>query len=65
MSRRVFDELLHLAAGLAAAIVLTRAAMWAYPPGRPDIAWCGAAAFVATLVTGLEPVARAWREVRP
>jgi len=59
MGRATLVEVLHIAAGLAAAAALTYAAAWAYPLGREVIWWCGAGAMVATVVMGLGPLRRA------
>ena len=58
MSRTVV-ELLHIAAGLLAAVAMTWAAAWAYPLGRETIWWWGAAAMVATVLMGIGPLRRA------
>ena len=59
MGRATLVELLHIAAGLAAAAALTSAVVWAYPLGRVAIWCCGAAAMVAVAVMGLAPLNRA------
>ena len=61
---RVAVEILHILIGLAAAIALTIAAAWAYPLGREAIWWCGRAAMVATVLMGIGPLRRAWRQDR-
>ena len=65
--RGVFDtkqttiEVLHILAGLAAAVAMTWAAAWSYPLGWDVIWWCGAAAMVATVLMGVGPLRRARR----
>ena len=68
--RGVFDmkkttiEILHILAGLVVAIAITWAAAWSYPLGWDVIWWCGAAAMVATVAMGLQPLRRAQRHDR-
>ncbi|SFP46114.1 hypothetical protein [Sphingomonas rubra] len=64
MGRRALTELFFIVAGLAAAWVMTKLAMWAYPLGRDVIRWCGLAAMLATIVMGVGPLARAVRADR-
>ena len=54
-------EILHIVAGLVAAVAITWAAAWSYPLGWDVIWWCGAAAMVATLAMGIRPLRRARR----
>jgi len=54
-------EILHIVAGLVAAVGITWAAAWSYPLGWDVIWWCGAAAMVATLAMGIRPLRRARR----
>ncbi len=49
-------EILHIVAGLVAAVAITWAAAWSYPLGWDVIWWCGAAAMVATLAMGIRPL---------
>ena len=56
---RMAIELLHVAAGLVAAVAMAWAAAWAYPLGRETIWWCGAAAMLATVLMGVGPLRRA------
>ncbi|MBB3879583.1 hypothetical protein [Sphingomonas pseudosanguinis] len=56
---RVRIELFYIVLGLVAAVIMTRAAAWAYPLARAEIWWCGAAAMVATVVMGIGPLHRA------
>lgn len=56
---RTTVELLHIVAGLAAALAMTWAAAWAYPLGFETIWWCGAAAMAATVLMGIGPLRRA------
>ena len=59
MGRHAVIELLHIAAGLAAALAMTWAAAWAYPLGF-DVIWgCGGFAMLATVVMGIGPLRRA------
>ena len=58
---RVAVELFYLALGLIAAVALSAAAAWAYPPAFTVIWWCGAGAAAATLLMGVGPLRRAWR----
>lgn len=60
MTRTVI-ELLHIVAGLVAAVVLTALCAWAYPHGRAVIWACGAGAMVAVVVMGIVPLRRALR----
>ncbi len=54
-------EILHILAGLMAAVAITWAAAWSYPLGQ-DVIWaCGAAAMVATVLMGVGPLRRARR----
>ena len=48
-------EILHIVAGLVAAVAMTWAAAWSYPLGWDVIWWCGAAAMVAAISTGWWP----------
>lgn len=61
---RMLVELLHIAAGLVAAVVLTALCAWAYPHGRAVIWACGAGAMVAVVVMGIVPFRRALRTDR-
>jgi len=54
-------EILHIVAGLVAAVAITWAAAWSYPLGWDVIWWCGAAAMVATLAMGIRPLRHARR----
>ncbi|WP_343527919.1 hypothetical protein [Sphingomonas sp.] len=56
---RVLIELFYIVLGLAAALVMTWAAAWAYPLGRAEIWWCGIGAMVATVAMGVGPLHRA------
>ncbi|MGE7207415.1 hypothetical protein ACQKJZ_17280 [Sphingomonas sp. NPDC019816] len=56
---RVRIELFHIALGLAAAVVMTWAAAWAYPLARTEIWWCGLGAMIATVAMGIGPLHRA------
>lgn len=58
---RTLIELLHIAAGLAGAVVLTALCAWAYPHGRAVIWACGAGAMVAVVLMGVVPLRRALR----
>jgi hypothetical protein len=59
---RTLVEALHIIGGLAAAVAITWIAAWSYPLGWDVIWWCGAGAMVATLLMGIGPLRRAWRE---
>lgn len=63
MSRTVI-ELLHIVAGLVAAVVLTVLCTWAYPHGRAVIWACGTGAMVAVVLMGVVPLRRALRADR-
>ncbi|WP_380778395.1 hypothetical protein [Sphingomonas sp. R86520] len=54
-------EILHILAGLAAAVAMTWAAAWSYPLAWGVIWWCGAAAMVATVAMGIRPLRHARR----
>jgi hypothetical protein len=54
-------EILHILAGLAAAVAMTWAAAWSYPLAWDVIWWCGAAAMVATVAMGIRPLRHARR----
>jgi hypothetical protein len=58
--RRTLIELLHIAAGLAAAAALTKAIAWSYPLGAHVAWWCGGTAMVATLAMSASQLRRAW-----
>ena len=64
MGRRTLTELFFITAGLVVAMLMTWAAMWAYPMGRGVIRWCGLAAMAATIAMGAGPLARAIRNDR-
>ena len=64
MGRRTLVELLHVAAGLAAAVWLTSRFARSYPLGREVIWWCGTGAMLATLAMAVRPVRRALAEDR-
>ena len=54
-------EILHILAGLVAAVAITWAAAWSYPLGQ-DVIWsCGAAAMVATVLMGVVAGVYYWR----
>ncbi len=57
-------EILHIVAGLVAAVAMTWSAAWSYPLAWDVIWWCGAAAMVATVAMGLRPLRRARRKDR-
>jgi hypothetical protein len=54
-------EILHIIAGLAAAVAMTWAAAWSYPLAWDVIWWCGGAAMVATVAMGVQPLRHARR----
>jgi len=57
--RNTLIELIHIAAGIAAAVVVTKLAAWAYPLGRETIWWVGAAMVVVVTVMGVRSLRRA------
>ena len=64
MGRKVLTELLHMIAGLMAAVAMTAGAAWAYPLGATVIWACGIFAMVATALMGIGPLRRAARADR-
>jgi hypothetical protein len=61
---RVLIELLHLLAGIFAAILIASLAAWSYPLAKHDIWWVAYAAMAALVLMGVGPVRRAWTEDR-
>ncbi|OQW45391.1 MAG: hypothetical protein A4S12_12840 [Proteobacteria bacterium SG_bin5] len=59
MGRHVAIELLHIAAGIALALLMAWGAAWAVPLARHDIWTVAAFAVVAILLLGLRQLARA------
>ncbi len=56
---RVLIELLHILAGIFAAILIASLAAWSYPLAKQDIWWVAYAAMVALVVMGIGPIRRA------
>ena len=52
-------ELVHIAAGIAATLALTKVAAWAYPWGRETIWWVGAAMVLVVTVMWVGALRRA------
>ncbi|MCM8730849.1 hypothetical protein ACFO8O_07685 [Hephaestia sp. GCM10023244] len=61
---RVLAELLHIVAGLAAALAVTWVSAWAYPLGAKTIWTIGGVAMVLTVLMGINPLRRAIRITR-
>ena len=61
---RVLIEVLHIAAGLAAAMLIAALAAWSYPLARRDIWQVDYIAMVIVVLMGIEPILRAYREDR-
>ena len=64
MSRRATVELLHVAIGLLATVLIVKASSWAYPLARWEIEVTGIACAVAVVLLGIGPVRRAWAHDR-
>jgi len=56
---RVLIEMLHIVAGLFAAMLIASLAAWSYPLARQDIWWVTYAAMIAVVVMGIGPIRRA------
>ena len=61
---RVLIEVLHVAAGLIAAVLIASLAAWSYPLAKQDIWLVTYAAMAAVVAMGVGPVRRAWAEDR-
>lgn len=61
---RVLIELVHIAIGLAAAVVIAWLAAWAYPRARADIWLVAYVAMAAVVVMGIRPLNAARRADR-
>jgi hypothetical protein len=61
---RIAVELLHILAGLAAALAVTWVSAWAYPLGESTIWTIGGVAMVLTVLMGINPLRRAIRVTR-
>ncbi len=61
MPKRTITELLHLAAGLVATALITKAAQWAYPLGRVELYWIGWVSALVVVSMAVRPLRNAWR----
>jgi hypothetical protein len=61
---RVLIEVLHIAIGLAAAVLIAALASWAYRLGERDFWLVAYVAMVAIVVMGVKPIVRAFHEDR-
>ena len=61
---RVLIEVLHILAGIFAAMLIASLAAWSYPLAKHDIWWVAYAAMVAVVLMGVGPIRRAWAEDR-
>jgi pilus assembly protein TadC len=61
---RVLIEVLHVLAGLAAALLVGALAAWSYPLGRGDIWLVTYAGMIAVAAMGVGPIRRAIAEDR-
>ncbi|MBX3594443.1 hypothetical protein [Sphingomonas sp.] len=61
---RVLVEALHIAAGIAAALVIGGTMAWAYPLGARDIWMVTAVAVLCVILMGIGPMRRAARATR-
>jgi hypothetical protein len=61
---RIAVELLHIVAGLAAALAVTWVSAWAYPLGEKTIWTIGYVAMALTVLMGINPLRRAVRVTR-
>ena len=57
---RLLIEVIHIALGLIAAMVIASLAAWSYPRATDDIWLVAYACMAAVVVMGLGPVRRAW-----
>ncbi|MCW4463694.1 hypothetical protein OK349_18465 [Sphingomonas sp. BT-65] len=56
---RVLVEALHIAAGIAVALMIGAVASWAYPLAERDIWLVTGVAIVCVILMGIEPMSRA------
>ena len=61
---RVLIEVLHLVAGLFAAMLIAAFAAWSYPLAKSDIWLVTYAAMVAVVLMGIGPIRRAYEADR-
>jgi hypothetical protein len=61
---RVLIEVLHIVAGIFAAILIASLAAWSYPLARSDIWLVAYAAMAALVLMGVGPIRRAYAEDR-
>jgi hypothetical protein len=57
---RVLIEVVHIAAGIAAAMLIAALASWSYPLARHDIWLVTYVAMVAVVLMGVGPIRRAY-----
>ena len=57
---RVLIEVLHIAIGLTAAMLIAALAAWSYPLAKQDIWWVAYAAMLAVAIMGIGPIRRAY-----
>ncbi len=57
---RTIIEILHVAAGLIATVVIAWIAAWSYTPGTRDIWMVAWVAMAAVVAMGINPLRRAW-----
>jgi hypothetical protein len=62
--RRLFVELLHVAAGLAAALAIAATASWAYPLAARDIWIVTLVAMGVTVLMSIGQIRQAWEADR-
>ncbi|SOB87454.1 hypothetical protein SAMN06297144_2586 [Sphingomonas guangdongensis] len=61
MPSRTLVELLHIAAGLVATVLIVRLAAWGYPLARGTFNALGWVAGAAVMLMGMGPLRKAWR----
>ena len=61
---RVLIEVLHILAGIFAAMLIASLAAWSYPLAKHDIWWVAYAAMFAVVLMGVGPIRRARAEDR-
>ncbi|HEX8303205.1 hypothetical protein [Sphingomonas sp.] len=59
---RVLIEVLHIAVGLLAALLIAALASWSYPLARHDIWLVAYVAMAAVVLMGIGPIRRAYAE---
>jgi hypothetical protein len=57
---RVLTEVIHIAIGLVAAVLIAWAAAWSYPRATDDIWLVAYACMIAVVLMGVGPVRRAY-----